>query len=240
MGTIVTCPSCSMQLRVPEELLGKSVRCPSCRGTFTGSGDPTPVALQSPAPATTPPLFSLSLDDDTLATPPPPDPGTPHSVTPLAPVPTASSESPAPRQDEMYPCPYCGERVWRESARCRYCGEDLAEESDRPWERSYRPMVRRDCEPHRANLVLVFGILSVVSMTCALLIIFGLPLGIVAWTMGQKDLQKMHAGLMDPAGLGSTQAGKICGIVGTILNGIYLLGCVVYVCAAVVVESFHW
>jgi hypothetical protein len=48
------------------------------------------------------------------------------------------------------------------------------------------------------------------------------PFGIAAWIMGNKDLQKIDAGLMDPTGRGLTNAGKICGIVGTIIG---IIGC---------------
>ena len=63
-------------------------------------------------------------------------------------------------------------------------------------------------KPHRGTLILVLGILSLV--VCA-------PLGIAAWVMGANDLKEMDAGTMDPSGRGTTQAGKICGIIGTIL-----------------------
>ena len=43
------------------------------------------------------------------------------------------------------------------------------------------------------------------------------PLGIVAWVMGSRDLKEMDAGTMDPAGRGTAQAGKICGIIATIM-----------------------
>jgi predicted Zn finger-like uncharacterized protein len=33
----IVCPSCARQLRVPDELLGKSVRCPSCQTTFSAA-----------------------------------------------------------------------------------------------------------------------------------------------------------------------------------------------------------
>ena len=62
--------------------------------------------------------------------------------------------------------------------------------------------------PHRGTLILVLGILSLV--VCS-------PLGIVAWILGSNDLREMDSGAMDPAGRGTTQAGKICGIIGTIL-----------------------
>jgi len=46
--------------------------------------------------------------------------------------------------------------------------------------------------------------------------------------MGQRDLKKMKANLMDPQGMGSTQAGWICGIIGTAFGGLMSLCCVGY------------
>ncbi|OHE77902.1 MAG: hypothetical protein A2107_05480 [Verrucomicrobia bacterium GWF2_62_7] len=63
-------------------------------------------------------------------------------------------------------------------------------------------------KPHRATLILVLGILSLVL--CA-------PLGIAAWIMGNADLKEMDAGTMDPVGRSNTSAGRICGIIGTVL-----------------------
>lgn len=68
--------------------------------------------------------------------------------------------------------------------------------------------------PHRGVLILVLGILSIVI--CQLL-------GPVAWIMGKGDLQKIDAGQMDREGRGLTQAGMICGIVGTVLLILSLL-----------------
>jgi hypothetical protein len=43
MPEIVNCPTCNQELRVPDTLFGKPVRCPQCRETFTalphGAGD---------------------------------------------------------------------------------------------------------------------------------------------------------------------------------------------------------
>jgi predicted Zn finger-like uncharacterized protein len=40
---IVVCPSCGIQLNVPEELLGRTVKCASCANTFSaGAGVPPP------------------------------------------------------------------------------------------------------------------------------------------------------------------------------------------------------
>ena len=63
-------------------------------------------------------------------------------------------------------------------------------------------------KPHRGTLILVLGIIG---------LIFCGPLAIVAWVLGSGDLKEIDAGRMDPAGRGTTQAGKICGIIGTIL-----------------------
>jgi hypothetical protein len=154
-------------------------------------------------------------------------------VAPSAPTPAA-----APGRD-LRPCPYCGERIRTDAVRCRFCGEDVSEEVDRPWERPYRPMVRRDCDPHRGPLLLTLGIISLVLLICWPVSIIGLPLGIVAWVLAQKDEAKMRAGTMDPAGLGLAQAAKVCGIVGTILNGLYLLGCGVYMGFVMYMASMH-
>lgn len=62
--------------------------------------------------------------------------------------------------------------------------------------------------PHRGVMILVFGILSFV--VCPFF-------GVAAWVMGNNDLQEMSMGLMDPTGRDLTNAGRICGIVGTAL-----------------------
>ncbi len=71
-------------------------------------------------------------------------------------------------------------------------------------------------KPHRGSAVLVLGILSLV-MPCTLV------LGIIAWVMGTNDLREMNQGLMDPAGRGLTNAGRICGIIGVCWIGAIVL-----------------
>jgi len=55
-------------------------------------------------------------------------------------------------------------------------------------------------EPHRGGVILALGLIG--------FFVF-LPLCIVAIVMGKADLKKMDAGLMDPTGRGSTNAGVI-------------------------------
>jgi hypothetical protein len=80
--------------------------------------------------------------------------------------------------------------------------DDLREREDRPWERP--GAVRRDCEPHRAELLRA---LSVTALVCAgfagclaVPAVVGLALGVTVWLLGRRDRALMSAGLMDPAG----------------------------------------
>ena len=235
MALTISCPSCERKLLVPDELLGRSVRCPDCRTVFAGEPNPTvappaPPAPPPPAPPTVAPTPNLTLDDTRApAGPAEPDAGV---VSGFPPVPRAEEGGP-----DLRPCPLCGERIRADAVRCRFCGEDVAAEDDRPWERPYRTPVRRDCEPHRGPLLLTLGIISLVLLPCWMFSVVGLPLGIVAWVLGQKDERKIRAGTMDPAGLGLTQAGKVCGIVGTALNGLYVLGCGAYIAFVIYIAS---
>ena len=75
-------------------------------------------------------------------------------------------------------------------------------------------------KPDRGSLILALGILSMI--VCA-------PLGIVAILMGRGDLAKIDTGQRDPEGRTSTQAGYICGIIGTILLVLQIAGVVLFV-----------
>ncbi len=51
MPEIITCPDCGRTLRVPDHLLGKKVKCPSCQVLFTASaGSPSKVSRPAPPP----------------------------------------------------------------------------------------------------------------------------------------------------------------------------------------------
>lgn len=64
-------------------------------------------------------------------------------------------------------------------------------------------------KPHRGVLVLVLGILGLVLC---------FPCGIAAWILGSGDLRQIDAGTMDPTGRGLTHAGKVLGIISTLLT----------------------
>ena len=69
-------------------------------------------------------------------------------------------------------------------------------------------------EEHRGTMILVFGILGI---ACCF------PFGIAAWVMGNADMQKINAGIMDPDGKGTTNAGKICGIISVALASLGII-----------------
>jgi uncharacterized protein YbaR (Trm112 family) len=223
MSLIIDCPSCRRKLRVPDELVGQQVKCPTCNEIFAMIDGPA--SESAPAEA----VPTVEFDDQ-----PPSSPNaTAEPTQPLeessAPPPTGGPAAP----EELMACPYCGEQIAKNAGRCRFCGESLREEADddRPWEREFRPYrgVRRDSEPHRATLILTLGILSIVLSVTVLVSFVGLTLGIAAWIMGYRDMKKMRANQMDPQGFGSTQAGLICGIVGTALGSLCSLYCLAQV-----------
>lgn len=155
MAITTSCPSCSRALRVPDDLLGKNVKCPTCGTTFLAAAEsaPPPAEEEPPAPA--------------------------------------PARRPAPPDDS---------------------DEEPDVEERRPSRRR-----RERLEPHRGQTVMILGILS--------LFLAGIILGPIAWVMGNNDLKEMRAGRMDREGEGQTNAGRICGMIATILN-IAALACV--------------
>ena len=72
--------------------------------------------------------------------------------------------------------------------------------------------------PHRGTLILCLGISSLI-----LCFPLGAVCGSIAWIFANTDLRAMRTGTMDPAGRGSTEAGRFIGILGifvTLLIGI--------------------
>src|SRR6266481_6497320 len=85
----------------------------------------------------------------------------------------------------------------------------MEDHDERPWEEA--GAVRRDCEPHRGNLL---QILAVASASCGALawlpplIVFPIAVGIATRLMATRDLKMMRAGTMDPAGIKIAECAK--------------------------------
>ncbi len=90
-------------------------------------------------------------------------------------------------------------------------------------------------KPHRGTTVLVLGILGLV-FGC-----FGVILGPIAWVMGNNDLREMDQGIMDPAGRGNTQAGRICGIIAACWGALCSIFAILWFTflAAAMTQGFH-
>jgi hypothetical protein len=69
---------------------------------------------------------------------------------------------------------------------------------------------RRHRAPHRGPVILAFGILALLGFTTVLF-------GPLAWILGNADLRDMREGRMDPSGAGQTNAGRIIGMIATLL-----------------------
>ena len=80
-----------------------------------------------------------------------------------------------------------------------------------------------------ATVSLVLGILSIPGCCCYG--ILGLILGIIAWVLAKSDIKKfyLHPGAYSESSLKNAKAGKVCGIIGTILGLIYLVIIIVFI-----------
>jgi hypothetical protein len=157
-----------------------------------------------------PPRISISINKQTpvaapagppAKVPPPlrPDPGSlPGDIPrPRQPSPTASPLPPAPGSPASAGRP-----------------APPAPTPPPPPNQGWAPPVRA-LKSHRGGTILALGILGFFT--------FGLA-GISAWIEGNKDLNEMRAGTMDPSGWRLTRKGRKLGILATILWAVIILG----------------
>jgi predicted Zn finger-like uncharacterized protein len=239
MATLITtCPSCSGPLRIPDELVGQRVRCPSCQTIFHAAAPATPSASEPTADPERPiwKNLQLELDKGDPTNPdraPAPEPPTrrPGLLGAVEVGPSGRSEDASPKPPPHSEAPPNREPQPSFPGARENAADENDDEDYGPSRRSRyrRELPRRDSEPHRGVLILVLGIISLaavfLSMCYGLGVLIGLPLGITAWVLGNGDLRKIKNHEMDEEGLGLTQAGWICGIIGTILQSLVLLTC---------------
>ncbi len=170
------------------------IHCPSCQRRLQVPESIFGQAVQCPGCGAT---FTATNPSAPLASSP---------LAPAAPVlepwrpPPAPREAPGQRQP-----PQRRQRHWDDRSRRPVDGDDDF----------LRP--RRNYVADRGGVVLTLGIISLVA--CGI----GVILGPIAWIMGQNDLEEMRRGRMDPRGESLTSAGRICGMLGTLLNLIGLV-----------------
>jgi hypothetical protein len=109
---------------------------------------------------------------------------------------------------------------------------DDRDDLPRPWERP--GAVRRDCEPHRGQLLRVLGAVSLVCGILSLMLavsgVIGLPLAVAVLVLSGRDLARMRRGLLDPAGRVETERawvlaleGLVLSVVGPLIHGVLVL-----------------
>jgi hypothetical protein len=191
----IDCPTCGRTLRLPDDLAMATAQCPSCATTFPVSQAASVAAAAQGLPR----------------------------IKPLRPVEVPVPDQPPPSPGDQRRCPYCREDVPACAAFCRHCGEELAAEDERvpPWERP--EALRRDVAAHRGVLILTLGVVGLIASGIHVLSVVGVPLSLTAWIMGQGDLKRMRHHELDSSGEGLTQAGRICGIIGTCLGVLWWL-----------------
>ena len=82
----------------------------------------------------------------------------------------------------------------------------------------------------RGTTILTLGILSLVI--CQIL-------GPIAWAMGNEERRRIALGQTPPDGDGVTNAGRICGIIGTALLGLGIVAFVIGVLGVIAMGSHH-
>lgn len=109
----------------------------------------------------------------------------------------------------MKKCPYCAEEILDEAIVCRYCGRDLQITGQN---QQISPLTSEFLQEPSSGAKALAGI----SITCGIigLIVFGIPLGIVAIACGIPALSK---------GAGGGKTGIILGIVDIVLAILILL-----------------
>lgn len=97
-----------------------------------------------------------------------------------------------------------------DSPRRRRYEDDDDDDYDDDFERM-RP-IRHAGVPHRGGAIFALGIVAWV-------VLITMPIcAPIAWLMGNSDMARIRAGEMDPSGEGLVQAGRILGIIGTIVS----------------------
>lgn len=75
MAQTISCPSCRRRLLLPEELIGRLIRCPTCKTEFKGEGAVSLDILAAlPAPPPAPLPMSLEINEVPARPPVPPSP----------------------------------------------------------------------------------------------------------------------------------------------------------------------
>lgn len=151
--------SCGQRLQVPDEMAGRTGKCPSCGAAVLVPGAPAAPAAPPP-PAPPPPVVQSPPAAGAGAAPPVP-PAPPAVVPPAAESGTKS-------------CPHCGGVILANARKCKHCGEYLTltareQRMAGPGAAAPRGVVTPppSSTDGMAIAALVLGIISLISWCCA-------------------------------------------------------------------------
>jgi hypothetical protein len=85
-----------------------------------------------------------------------------------------------------------------------------------PWE--HPDAIRRDIEPHRGDLLLLMGTLSLILSLLIVTAPLAMLLGGYAWKMAAEDRKKINIGRLDAEGQRPAEMGQALGTSGVILS----------------------
>jgi len=195
---IQPCPKCNTRLTVLPADVGFDIQCPSCETVFK--------AMRADAP------------------PPPSSGSRGKGNSSLVRLGSGSErrddedDRPSRRRDSRRDRDDDDDRD-RPSRRRSRRDDDYDDDydDDRPRRRRYSSSYVR---PHRAGMVLTFGIVGLLMCWN----IIGITFNILAIVFGSMDLKEMDNGTMDSSGRGQTSTGRTLGIVGLCLLPIAFCG----------------
>jgi predicted Zn finger-like uncharacterized protein len=190
----ISCPSCARTLKVPDELIGKTVRCPNCKTAFTAQAEPPSAPLQTEKPPAANPSRRRAADDD-----PPRD---------------ADDADDRPRDDE---------NDQPRSGGAPHKGGLLLGLGITSVVLAALSLLSEGCASSGTCCTLIMCVAWMPLAVSMLMALVGAILGLFASILGHRDLGKMNRGEMDRSGRGSTKGGMICGIVGSVLCVLDLL-----------------
>jgi hypothetical protein len=149
------------------------------------------------------------------------------------------SEAPPPPRSRPEPEPRDEESAAR--SRPREIDEDDApsgrrrprpDDDDEDYPRTRRPRYDDDRSRRsyhladRGGVILALGVISLATapIGCCFgpLSLVGMGLGVTAIFLGRNDLAEIRTGQRDPTGQGMTNAGMICGVIGTIVSALFM------------------
>jgi predicted Ser/Thr protein kinase len=102
MPQVIRCPQCTKPMQVPDNAIGKQVRCPSCKYVFAAAAAPAPVPVGAAAPAG-PSAPATPVKPPTVARP-----AVPGSVEITPPTPSECPACKSPLLPGAIACMDCG------------------------------------------------------------------------------------------------------------------------------------